>query len=361
MRYVFISDLSGLGGGEVGIVYLTEELSKSGSCLVICRHQGPLVRTLEDKGIKTAIVDFKNKSRLPSSLVALRNEIANFRADAVLSNDPTTSLLAHLGLVGSGIPTFWISHGQWYQFDAIMRRCIRTWNRKILCVSESVRKNLARQGIYNTETIYLGVPTNAFKEAKPVGFRKELGIDASTPLIITVARFQKIKGQLKAVKTAKMLKEAGDSFCYVFVGGCVFGNADDSEYEQEVIRYAREEGLLEREVRFVGERQDIPGIMKEADLLIIPSDNESLGVVALEAMASRLPIVSTPNDGVGEILQNDRRCIASSNDAEGLFVLAHRHINDVDIREAVVADFARYGYRYDSKVVAGAFVKAISR
>ena len=60
---------------------------------------------------------------------------------------------------------------------------------------------------------------------------------------------------------------------------------------------------MERNVIFLGERQDIPAILKEIDCLVIPSDNESFGMIAVEALAAGTPVLSTPNDGVSEILK----------------------------------------------------------
>lgn len=360
MNLIFTSDLPGLGGGEVGIIYLAEELSKEHSCFVICRKNGALVDALQEKGIPTAVIDYKNKAWLLKEAKALREAILGFEPDAVLSNDPNTSLLIHLCLSGINIPTFWIAHGQWYQFGMLKRFLLRRWNNKILCVSNNVNESLRRQGLDNLETTHLGVPVDMFAYAKPAGLRKQLGLDVDVPLIITVARFQRIKGQLKAVKAAKMLKDAGDKFCYVFVGGSIFGSEDDLKYQQEVIEYAEEEGLAGKEVVFLGERRDIPGIMKEADCLVIPSDNESLGVVALEAMASKLFVISTPNDGVSEVFRNDSRHIAPSNDEKGLFVLIHSFLNDSNTKEESIAKYEEYSIRYRSDVVANAFIKAVA-
>lgn len=361
MNIVFTSDLSGLGGGEVGIIYLVEELSKENECLVICRTEGSLSESLHRLGITTAIVDYKDKKHLIAALLSLRKILIDFQPDAVLSNDPTTSLLVHLSLARTKTPSFWIAHGQWYEFGRLKTCLLKRWNRRILCVSEAVARNLERQGFRNLQTTYLGVPTSSFESATPVGFRREIGIKGDTPLIVTVARFQRIKGQLKSIEMARMLRDAGDEFCYAFVGGSVFGSPEDLAYEQEVEQCAEREGLLGNEVIFVGERRDIPGIMREADLLVIPSDNESLGVVALEAIASQLPIISTPSDGVSEILQNDVRCIAKSNDAKGLYDLAHGFLNDSDIRDSILESYAEYGNRYRIEVVADAFIEAISR
>ena len=53
-------------------------------------------------------------------------------------------------------------------------------------------------------------------------------------------------------------------------------------------------GLLPAGAEFRGECDDIPGLMAEADMLALTSDHEGLPNVILEAMAARLPVVTTP-------------------------------------------------------------------
>jgi glycosyltransferase involved in cell wall biosynthesis len=52
-------------------------------------------------------------------------------------------------------------------------------------------------------------------------------------------------------------------------------------------------GLLPDGVIFAGKRDDVPGILKVSDIVVISSDHEGFPNVALEAMAARLPVVTT--------------------------------------------------------------------
>lgn len=74
MNLVFTSDLSGLGGGEVGLIYLVEELSKSHQCLVVCRTEGKLVKVLEEKRINVLVCDYKKKEKIFSALKRIRKK-----------------------------------------------------------------------------------------------------------------------------------------------------------------------------------------------------------------------------------------------------------------------------------------------
>jgi N-acetyl-alpha-D-glucosaminyl L-malate synthase BshA len=61
---------------------------------------------------------------------------------------------------------------------------------------------------------------------------------------------------------------------------------------------------LEQKVRFVGVVDEIEPVLKAADLLLLPSETESFGLVALEAMASGIPVVATSVGGLPEVVEH---------------------------------------------------------
>jgi N-acetyl-alpha-D-glucosaminyl L-malate synthase BshA len=63
----------------------------------------------------------------------------------------------------------------------------------------------------------------------------------------------------------------------------------------------REYGI-EKKVHFLGKRDNIEEIMATADVLLLPSENESFGLVALEAMACEVPVVVSKVGGLPEVV-----------------------------------------------------------
>jgi glycosyltransferase EpsF len=75
------------------------------------------------------------------------------------------------------------------------------------------------------------------------------------------------------------------TFVCLIAGG---GDAVKKELESKVQAMGRE-----RQIQFLGSRTDIPRLMKGADLLLLPSIAEGLGMVAVEAQAAGLPVIAS--------------------------------------------------------------------
>jgi N-acetyl-alpha-D-glucosaminyl L-malate synthase BshA len=66
---------------------------------------------------------------------------------------------------------------------------------------------------------------------------------------------------------------------------------------------AAQHGIRER-VHFLGKQDSVSDILPLADLMIMPSELESFGLAALEAMACRVPTISTRVGGVPELIED---------------------------------------------------------
>jgi len=77
----------------------------------------------------------------------------------------------------------------------------------------------------------------------------------------------------------------------------MIGDGPDRQSAEDL---AKELGVYE-DVRFLGKQEQISEILSIADLFILPSESESFGLSALEAMACSVPLISTNTGGLPEI------------------------------------------------------------
>ena len=78
---------------------------------------------------------------------------------------------------------------------------------------------------------------------------------------------------------------------------------DGPEFDE--LKMLQTELKLEDKVQFLGFRNDVPLLMKESDLFVLPSLSEPFGIILLEAMATGTPIVTTRNHGALHLLNGD--------------------------------------------------------
>lgn len=349
MKIVFTSDLAGLGGGEVSLLYIMEELIKrKHQIYLICRYDGELVKRAEELGVIVYICNFKKEFLKLIKILNIINK--NNKIDIIHNNELTTAILFGILRFKYSYKNVTTCHGQWYKLSKIKKKLINKYVKHIYCVSNSVKENLSNQSINNLSISYLGVPTNKFdRKIEDNKLKKELGINNEI-IILTIARYQKIKGQLKGVKAIEKLVKDGFNIKYLLIGDNVFNNEEDEKYKKEVLDYISKNNL-NKYIKVLGERRDIPELLSIADIVLITSDNESFGVVAIEALAANRVVLSTPCDGVEEILQNDENMICVNNDYQSLSKMIRTYLTNIELQNNIKKQIKKYFKKFDIKEV----------
>jgi len=85
--------------------------------------------------------------------------------------------------------------------------------------------------------------------------------------------------------------------------------------------------------------EDVVGILKLSDMLVIPSIHEEFGSVALEAMAVGCPKVATTVGGISEVIRHEKNgLLASPRSPRELAVNGQRILDDITIREKLAVE-----------------------
>lgn len=112
--------------------------------------------------------------------------------------------------------------------------------------------------------------------------------------ILSIGRSHWIKGYTYALDACKILKDQGVQFHYTIVGG-----ANDIE-----LLYQIEDLGLQQEISLIGptSMEEVKKHIQQSDLMLLPSINEGVANVVLEAMALKTLVLSTNCGGMNEVV-----------------------------------------------------------
>jgi L-malate glycosyltransferase len=160
--------------------------------------------------------------------------------------------------------------------------------------------------VKDIEVIYNFIDIDRFSRKDNETFRKHVAPNGEKILVHT-SNFRVVKRVTDTIKILeKVNKEIPTKLLLVGDG------PDRSECE----RLARDLDL-QKDVVFLGKQDCLPDILSASDIFLMPSQSESFGLSALEAMACNLPVVSSSVGGLPELnIHNETGYIAEIGDVD---------------------------------------------
>lgn len=210
----------------------------------------------------------------------------------------------------------------------------------IIFISDGVAKqfendfgNIINKGL----VIKNGIPLDKFLPGKK-------NHDPDNIKIIMVARFTKQKDHLTLLRCMKMLD---DRFSLSLVG--------EGELKEESKKYVQTK-KLENKVHFLGFRNDISTLYQEHDIFVLSSHWEGFGLVAIEAMASSLPVIASQVDGLSEVVK-DAGLLFKPGDPEDLKKNILKIVSDHRLKSSMITSGLQRAKSYDIKSLVDKTIK----
>jgi glycosyltransferase involved in cell wall biosynthesis len=196
----------------------------------------------------------------------------------------------------------------------------------VLVNAEAIRERLIGEG-YDPGKIAVirnGITLSRFaREQRGATLRQELGVPLSAPLVIVFSRLNQLKGIQYFLEAAITLAERFPDARFLVVGD----GANRKELEEQAGRW----GLGQRTV-FTGFRGDIPELLSEAAVSVLPSLSEGLSNSLLESMAAGVPVVATRVGGNPEVIEHGvTGLLVPPRDAAALAAATGRLLEDKDL------------------------------
>ena len=150
------------------------------------------------------------------------------------------------------------------------------------------------------KTIYNGLPRRACpSQPERAEARAKLAAEQDLPsaarVLVTVGRLADEKGYRDLLEAVPRVLAAHPEAYFIWLG--------EGELRDQLERSILERGLR-RNIRLLGQRQDVAAILRAGDLFVLPSHLEGLPFALLEAMQAGVPIVTSDAGGNCEVIRH---------------------------------------------------------
>lgn len=288
------------GGASKYIGTLSEGLSRRNHRIILACQNGDFHK----REFQTCVI-YKNIPLSPSTIKNLTSSVIQIihiikkeRIQIINSHHRFTSIIGKISSLYTGIPLISTMHE--FKLDRSGMTALGL-GKHIIAVSQAIKDHIIFQYKISPDrinVIRMGVTSsNPLTIYQKSLLRHELGLDPVSFLIGCVGRLSLEKGQRYLFEAVPNILINCPNIQFVFIG--------DGPEKQNL------ESLVERKclghsVKFLGWRDDVDDIIDMMDLMVIPSINEGFGIVALEALSHRKPVIASQLGGLPEIIQSEK-------------------------------------------------------
>lgn len=317
-----------LGGAERLVVDLCVSLSRSEfeSVVVTTVAGGPLEEELKTAGVRVVHLDSLIKKPSKTKWILWYQRVQAL----VLFFRKEQPLILHTHLTSADILGWYaarkseikhivstehninIDEKKWQTF---LKKLLATMPLRVVCLSGAIKNFAARTYHFPNKKLYVIYDGVDIKKFTPVlrlpvvsGVSPDNIANRCTPQITCVARLESQKGHETLLRALALLDDL--AWELVLVG--------EGSLKTYLMDLARILNIRER-VNYLGARQDIPVILHDTDIFVLPSLWEGLGIVVLEAGASGVPVIASNVGGIPEmVVDKETGLLVPPGDVEAL-------------------------------------------
>lgn len=329
-RILFVCHTGSISGAELVLLDLVRPWTGQS---VLLFEDGPLHQALAGCGLDVTVSSyghglndvrrdssFANVLPVIGAMVGITAELVRFarKHDVVYANSQKAFVLAAVAAKFSRRPLIWHLHDiiSPDHFGKMQRRVqvllANHCTSKVVVPSKAAADAFIAEG--GREELVAIVPNGLDilpETQSPAELRHELNLPRG-PLVGVFSRLAEWKGQHIVLQA--LAKTPGIS-C-IIAGSALFG---EEAYEQRLRQMVRDLGIEDR-VDFLGQRSDVPRLMRAVDAVIHPSiDPEPFGRTLVEAMLADVPVIATDAGAASDILEGGKAgTLVPPGDADAL-------------------------------------------
>ena len=209
----------------------------------------------------------------------------------------------------------------------------------------AVSQNLADETYKNfkiekdIKVIHNFVDTRRFQQSNKDHFKKMLTPNGER-ILAHVSNFRKVKRVEDVIKMFEKVRQQLPSKLLMI------GDGPERQNAEEISRHLS----ICNDIRFLGKQEQMDEILSIADLFVLPSQYESFGLSALEAMACAVPVISTNVGGLPEInIHGDTGFLSDVGDTDAMAQYAWEILKDDSTLQAYKQRALAQARRFEKK------------
>ncbi len=361
----------GTGGAErllVDSVAMGDHERFSYEVAYVLDEQNGLVPELEAGGTPVHALGCHHNADL-RWMLRLRRLVARGGYDVVHFHLPYTAALGRLAVAtlpsGRRPAIVYTEHSVWDKMAVLIKGVNRAGvglDSALIVVSPAAQEALPAALRPRAQVIVHGVDLSrtadllADRDQIRAEVRRELRVPEGELLALTVANLRPEKGYDLLIETAGRIDRSGLPVHFAAAGR--------GPLEADVAGQIATQGLQGR-LDLLGPREDVLRLLAAADLFVLPSHQEGLPVVLMEATSAGLPIVATAVGGVPQVLTDgvDGLVVPPGN-AEAMVAAITRIVEDEELRTRLARGAAARSAMFDvsaaSRQIEGIYLDVVS-
>jgi len=219
----------------------------------------------------------------------------------------------------------------------------------IACASHAIADSLAQWAPQVHERICVipnAIAVEHFAAASPADKKQIIG-EGDPPVILFTARLQPQKDHVTLFRALTKVHGA-----HLLLAG-------DGELRPRLMRLAQELGLASR-IHFLGRRDDIPQLLKMADVYAHSAHSEGFGIATLEAMAAGVPVVASDLPGLAEVV-GQAGILVPPGDSEAMANALKQLLGSAELRQKLSTAGRQRAQEFSIQKTAQQFIELYGR
>lgn len=297
MKILYVITGLGQGGAERVVCDLADKMYEKGHEVKIVYLTGEVFTHPVCNEIELIKINLNNLITFPKAYLNLSKFIKFYQPDIVHAHMVHANIFARLSRLFVRVPRLICtahSNNEGGRVRMLAYRLTNGLSEVLTNVSDSACQSFQKQGAATTnqiQTVYNGIDLERYT----FGSQKNLEVEKKNLQFLAVGRFHEAKDYPNLLHAIAIFRRNPQHKEYIL------NVVGDGELRPQIEALIEQLDLKDN-VTLLGRRDDVPQLMKEADLFILPSAYEGFGLVVAEAMACGAFVIATNSGGVAEVM-----------------------------------------------------------